>query len=108
MPRKSNPSVTSPDPRLNRALWQWLTLGMLAVALLPAARGSTLWLGWLPFWAVLAPLAALAVLHRQVLMTAWRTVLVRAPRRRRQRGANRQARRAGFRSSARQPSQYAA
>ena len=101
-------TASSPDPRLNRTLWQWLVLGVLALAMFPAARGYGLWLGWLPFWALIAPLAALSVLHRRVLMAAWRTVLVRAPRRRRQRSVNAQARRAGFGSlSPRQPQRAA-
>lgn len=87
------------DPRLSRALWQWLALGLLALILVPASRGYVANFGWLPFWAVIAPLAALAALHRQVLMAAWRTVLVRAPRRRRQRVDGRQARRAGLASA---------
>ena len=108
MPHQSKPSVKSSDPRLNRALWQWLALGVLALAFFPDARGYGLWLGWLPFWAVIAPLAAMAVVHRQVLMTAWRTVLVRAPRRRRQRSAGAQARRSGFVPLSRRQSRQAA
>jgi hypothetical protein len=100
--------ASSPDARLNRVLWQWLVLGALAVALFPDARGYGLWLGWLPFWALIAPLAALAVLHRRVLMAAWRTVLVRAPRRRRQRGVNQQAQRSGFGTASRRQAQRAA
>ena len=100
-------ATSCPDPRLNRVLWQWLVLGTLALAIFPAARGYGFWLGWLPYWALIAPLAALSVLHRRVLMAAWRTVLVRAPRRRRQRGGS-QARRAGFRPMSRRQSQHAA
>jgi len=102
------PQFLVPDPRLNRLLWQWLTLGALLVALFPDARGYGMWLGWLPFWALIAPLSALSVLHRRVLMAAWRTVLVRVPRRRRQRSANPQARRAGFGSMSHRQSQHAA
>lgn len=93
MPRSHAP-IPNPDPRLTRLLWQWFTLGALAVAVFPAARGYGVWLGWLPFWALIAPLTALAVLHRQVLTAAWRGVLVPAPRRRR--SASAQARRPGF------------
>jgi len=96
------------DPRVNRTLWQWLALGVLSLLLFPAARGFDLWLGWLPFWAVIAPLSALLVLHRHVLMTAWRGVLVPAPRRRRQRGSDAQARRAGFGSTPHRQSRHAA
>jgi hypothetical protein len=82
---KSNavPSVEI-DPRLARTLWQWLVLGSLAVALLPAARGDSLLLGSLPFWLVAVPATALLVLYRTPLAAAWRARLVRAtPRRRR-------------------------
>jgi membrane protein implicated in regulation of membrane protease activity len=109
MPRIRTQSFASnPDPRLSRTLWQWLTLGVLAMALFPGARGFGLWLGWGPFWALIAPLLALSVLHRQVLKAAWRMLLVRAPRRRRQRNVSTQARRAGFGPVARRQSQHAA
>jgi len=81
-----------PDPRLNRTLWQWLALGALSLLVFPSARGFDAWLGWLPFWAVIAPLSALLIVHRHVLMTAWRGILVPAPRRRRQRETGGQAR----------------
>ena len=97
MPRiRSQPNVSNPDPRLNRSLWQWLTLGVLAMALFPATRGYGVWLGWLPFWAVIAPAVSLLALHRQVLAAAWCRILVLAPRRRRSWSSSPQARRAGF------------
>jgi len=108
MAHKQTRFASSPDAHLNRALWQWLVLGTLAVTLFPDARGYGLWLGWLPFWALIAPLVALLVLHRRVLMAAWRMVLVRAPRRRRQPSAGAQARRAGFGSVSRNHSRQAA
>lgn len=101
-------AATNPDPRVNRTLWQWLVLGALLLAVFPDARGYSAWLGWLPFWALIAPSTALLALHRQVLMAAWRSVLVRAPRRRRQRGVSAQARRAGFGLVSRRQSQRAA
>ena len=76
------------DPRLARTLWQWLGLGALCVLLLPAARGDAHLVGWLPFWLVLAPASALAVLYRTALTAAWRARLVLAtPRRRRRTGS---------------------
>ena len=42
------------DVLLRRAV----TLGTLAVLLLPAARGHHEWLGWLPLWLVGMPLSA--------------------------------------------------
>ncbi len=75
------------DPRLANTLWQWLALGTLAVALLPAARGPSEAIGALPFWLVLAPAVSLLALYRHVLAAAWRARLVRATPRRRRRVA---------------------
>ncbi|MFA5683790.1 MAG: hypothetical protein WCZ65_00360 [Lysobacteraceae bacterium] len=66
-------------------LRRWLLLGALAVLLLPAARGHSAWVGWLPYWLAVAPALSLALceLHR------------RRPRARaRRRDAGAQARRA--------------
>lgn len=63
----ASPSVPAVDPRLARTLWQWLALGALALLAWPAARGQTPWLGWGPYWAVIAPLLALAVAYRHRL-----------------------------------------
>ncbi len=77
------PSVAV-DPRLANTLWQWLVLGALVVALLPAARGHSDAIGALPFWLLVAPAVSLLALYRHVLAAAWRAHLVRAtPRRRR-------------------------
>ncbi|MFY2763732.1 hypothetical protein [Arenimonas sp. MALMAid1274] len=81
-----------PDPRLARTLWQWLALGLATLALLPAARGSTLLLGYAPFW-LFAPALALLLVHRHALVAAWRARLVRATPRRRRRSLDVQARR---------------
>ena len=53
-----------PDRRLRVALWRMLWLGAAAVLLLPAARGDSAWLGWLPLWLVGMPASALWALHR--------------------------------------------
>ena len=109
MPRSKDPSVSAqPDPRLSRFLWQWLTVGVLCVLLFPAARGDGLWLGWLPFWVLIAPLLSLLVSHRRALAAAWRGVLVPAPRRRPIRNAGPQARRLGLGSHSRRQPQRAA
>src|SRR5688500_17237540 len=72
------------DPRVARTLWQWLALGLVAVVLLPAARGDAFLIGSLPFWLVIAPGSALLMLYRRTLAAAWRARLVRGtPRRRR-------------------------
>jgi hypothetical protein len=38
----------------------WLVAGVLLLALVPGARGHAQWLGWLPFWLLVAPLLVLA------------------------------------------------
>jgi hypothetical protein len=85
------PSAFDVDPRLANTLWQWLGLGLLAVALVPAARGQSALIGYLPFWLVLAPASALLAVHRHALAAAWRAHLVRATPRRRRRSARVQA-----------------
>ena len=65
--------------QIEAALRQLLVLGIAAVVLIPAARGSSLWIGWLPLWLVGMPLVAwwrLPRLHRPQLGLA-------LPRRRR-------------------------
>lgn len=64
---------------LDRLLRQVVILGTLAVLLVPAARGSSEWLGWLPLWLVGMPLAAWWSLRRFPLLR----VAGRFPRRRR-------------------------
>ena len=95
MPRLMPPAHALPAvvPGLGLALRHWLLLGAAAVLLWPAARGASDWLGSLPFWLVLAPLAALATLYRHALVAAWRAHLVRATPRRRRRSRGAQARR---------------
>ena len=67
-------------------------LGTLAVLLVPAARGHSQWLGWLPLWLMGMPLAAWWSLRGFPLPQ----VSVRLPRRR-----PLQARRVALRSRAR-------
>lgn len=43
---------------LDAVLRHAVILGALAVLLVPAARGSSEWLGWLPLWLLGMPLAA--------------------------------------------------
>lgn len=59
MPRRE-----APDPRLVRALARLAGLGLVLVLALPAARGHSAWLGWLPLWLLGMPLSALWALHR--------------------------------------------
>ncbi len=94
------PTPQVPDPRLVRALTHVITLGLVLVLLLPAARGYSPLIGWWPFWLVVAPACSLALLHRraltkQRLAAACSALLVARTRRRRphRRG---QARRLGI------------
>ena len=75
---------------LDSALRHAVILGTLAVLLIPAARGSSDWLGWLPLWLVGMPLAAWWSLRGFPLPE----VALRLPRRRRAQAHRRQMRRA--------------
>ena len=57
-------AVHQPDRRLRIALWRALWLGAAMVLAVPAARGDSTWLGWLPLWLVGMPACALWALHR--------------------------------------------
>ena len=74
---------------LDATLRQAVILGTLAVLLVPAARGSSDWLGWLPLWLVGMPLAAWWSLRGFPLPA----VAVRLPRRRRVQATRRSVRR---------------
>ena len=65
---------------LDALLRQAVTLGTLAVLLIPAARGSSEWFGWLPLWLVGMPLAAWWSLRGFPLP---QMAMARMPRRRR-------------------------
>lgn len=93
MSRNSNDAIPSPDPRIANVLGHWLALGALALLMLPPARGELPWLGSGPYWLLLAPAIALAVLYRGALAAAWRAYLVRDTPRRRRRNRGGQARR---------------
>lgn len=58
----SHDSVSS--GALDRLLRQVVILGTLAVLLIPAARGSSALIGWLPLWLMGMPLAAWWSLRR--------------------------------------------
>lgn len=75
---------------LDSALRHAVILGTLTVLLVPAARGSSDWLGWLPLWLVGMPLAAWWSLRGFPLPA----VAVRLPRRRRVQATRRSVRRA--------------
>jgi len=46
------------DPRLLRGARQLALAGLALVLVWPAARGSSVWLGWLPLWLVGMPMVA--------------------------------------------------
>lgn len=75
----SQPARTDSHEALDRLLRQVVVIGTLAVLLIPAARGSSEWLGWLPLWLVGMPLAAWWSLRRFPLPR----VALQMPRRRR-------------------------
>ena len=79
---------------LDSALRQAVILGTVAVLLVPAARGSSDWLGWLPLWLVGMPGVALWSLHRfrlPLVRASVRAGLQAQPRRRRSAQARRRA-----------------
>lgn len=78
-----DPPPARPDPRLARALWQCLGLGLLLCLFLPPLRGQHLWLGWMPFWLVIAPALGLLSAYRHRLLPASRRPREALPRRRR-------------------------
>ena len=57
-------AVPAADPRLERGLRTLLIAGLALVLLLPAARGHSDWLGWMPLWLVGMPGMAWWSLHR--------------------------------------------
>ena len=67
---------------LDAILRHAVILGTLAVLLIPAARGSNAWFGWLPLWLVGMPVAAWWALHRFRVPTVLRRVRPAAARRR--------------------------
>jgi hypothetical protein len=80
------------DARIERALRLTLLGGLALVLLLPAARGHSDWLGWMPLWLVGMPAAAWWSLHRFALPLRKAMAQVSSkPARRRRQGA--QARR---------------
>ena len=67
------------SPRIEPVLRQLVVIGTLLVLLVPAARGSNPWIGFVPLWLVGMPLAAWWSLRRFPLPQ----VALRLPRRRR-------------------------
>lgn len=93
MPRTAV-AMHQPDRRLRIALWRALWIGAALVIAVPAARGDSAWLGWLPLWLVGMPACALWALHRFRLPRLPLPVAAARSQRRRQGG---QARRRSVR-----------
>ncbi|HEY5971048.1 MAG TPA: hypothetical protein VIT22_03590 [Pseudoxanthomonas sp.] len=60
-PSRQHESV---DLDLERILRSAVIVGLALVLLLPAARGQSDWLGWMPLWLVGMPAVAWCSLHR--------------------------------------------
>ena len=73
------PTRNDSHQSLDRLLRQIVIIGTLAVLLIPAARGSTALLGWMPLWLVGMPMAAWWSLRRFPLPQ----LAIQMPRRRR-------------------------
>lgn len=84
-------AIPAADPRLERGLRTLLIAGLVLVLLLPAARGHSDWLGWMPLWLVGMPAMAWWSLHRFRLPSRSHTARGSVLPRRRRTGA--QARR---------------
>lgn len=77
--RRAVRAVPAPDPQVLRWVRQLALAGLALVLVWPAARGSSVWLGWLPLWLVGMPWLAWWSLYRFRLPAA----LLRRPVRRR-------------------------
>ncbi|WP_368563459.1 hypothetical protein [Pseudoxanthomonas sp. UTMC 1351] len=86
-------------PALERALRHATCVGVALVLLLPAARGNSDWLGWMPLWLVGMPLAAWWAMYRFRLPVwpASRESALRPARRRRFRSQARRCARPAWR-----------
>ena len=71
-----------PDPRVLRCVKQVALAGLALVLVWPAARGHSVWIGWLPLWLVGMPVAAWWALHRFRVPTVLLRVRPAAARRR--------------------------
>ena len=74
------------SPYLLQGLWIWAALGALALLLVPAARGQSQLIGWLPFWCLLAPASCLLVAARRAVVASVSAFLADRQRRRPRRG----------------------
>lgn len=63
-PPRRDDDAPSPDPRVLRCVRQALLAGLALVAVWPAARGDSHWIGWLPLWLLGMPMVAWWGLYR--------------------------------------------
>ncbi len=70
MTRSDQPAADPIDPRIEDVLRYAIAIGATLLLLLPAARGSSELLGWLPLWLLAMPLSAWWALHRFRLLAA--------------------------------------
>ena len=99
----SGKPIIAQDPRIAIGIAQtWLALGSIALLCFPQLRGSSVWIGWLPFWLVVAPLADLLILRWRPLLGLSRATFASLRRRRPglRRAVSRRAPRATRRHSA--------
>ena len=71
---------------LDSALRVWFAFGLVALPI-PGALQHNHWIGWLPYWLVLAPALSLLLLHRHRIAAALPAFLARGRRRRKPRQA---------------------
>ncbi len=91
-----NPIADDPRPLLRRLLHGWIGAGLLLLTCVPAARGHSQLIGWLPYWCLLAPLLSLALLERRrLLRRIGERLRLRRPGRRGRQGAQARRRRPG-------------
>ena len=83
MNRSDLPAAEPIDPCIKDVLRYAIAIGATLLLLVPAARGSSELLGWLPLWLLAMPLSAWWALHRFHLPAA--TAGSRAPAVRRRR-----------------------
>lgn len=77
------PSFGAKEPVIAVRIAQaWLVFGLAAVLCLPALRGRSEWIGWLPLWLVIVPAAQLAILRWRLLLAASRKTWGRLSHRR--------------------------
>lgn len=93
--KPSTRTAPAVDPRLDAALRQIALIGLITVLAIPAARGSSAWLGWMPLWLLGMPLTAWWALHRFRLPQWAAASELRRARRRPHAQARRRALRAG-------------